>query len=204
MKGFDITMSNELKYIIKFNECAAGIYNYYKILPSFLIGYSSYITKYGNSNIYKMATNAFNLLADNNWINNEGNYLVYEEKQYKKYNSLSESIIDFCENFKSKFAYLSLEEIYNVINSQIQNNTVCDETQKIIQKYNLTRYDTLITKTKDNYILHQLESGSTLKELANIYGSTVADIVRINEIKSLSELFAGKLIKIAVSNNVIY
>ncbi|MDE1193340.1 MAG: LysM peptidoglycan-binding domain-containing protein [Arachidicoccus sp.] len=56
-----------------------------------------------------------------------------------------------------------------------------------------------IAAAQSNYIVHTIKDGETLTKLANKYGTTVGDIMRLNQMTTSSKLSIGEEVKIPTS-----
>ena len=155
--------SEQMKFI---NSIKPGAFDSYKktgILPSITIAQAILESNWGESNLYKEANNLFGIKADSSW---NGEVVTFETKEFhdtyindkfRKYETLTDSIIDHSEFLKANQRYteggvfeaktykaqaLALQESgYSTAQDEDGNKTYASMLEVLIRQYNLQLYD---------------------------------------------------------------
>lgn len=155
--------SSQMKFINSIKKGAFESYNKTKILPSITIAQAILESNWGNSNLVKESNNLFGIKADASW---KGDFVTFETKEFhntvirdkfRKYSSVSESIIDHAEFLKSNSryeiggvfkaktyktqAYALQEAGYSTAEDKYGNKTYASMLETLIRQYNLQLLD---------------------------------------------------------------
>ncbi|REJ12310.1 MAG: hypothetical protein C6W58_16910 [Bacillaceae bacterium] len=214
-----------MEFIKQIAPHAQKIQEKYKILASLVIAQACLESNFGQSGLAQNGKNLFGIKGSYNGQSVTMKTTEYRNgKPYKtdaafrKYPSWVESLEDLAQLYtngvswdKNKYKSIIGETNYVTACKKVQECGYATDPNyaakliRIIEKYELHKYDKVGNKKptkpeaaakKEEHQVYTVKKGDTLSEIAQKYGMTVNELVKLNNIKNPNLIITGQVLKV--------
>jgi flagellum-specific peptidoglycan hydrolase FlgJ len=211
-------MNNFIQELVPY---AQKIQEKYHILPSLIIAQACLESNFGQSGLAQKAKNLFGIKGSYNGQSVtmrtnecENGKQICIDAPFRKYPSWYESLEDLAKLYtngvswdKDKYKPIIGETNYVMACKKVQECGYCTDPNyaskliQIIEKYNLTQYDKVGNKKPvqaagQKEQVYVVQKGDTLTKIAKKYGTTVQNLVKLNNIKNPDLIKVGQKLRV--------
>lgn len=217
-------------FIKKWGEAARKVAQKYNVYASVMMAQAMLESGYGQSELASKHNNLFGIKAGPGYTGKKVLYWTKEfingqwytvQDYFRHYDDLESSFIDNASIIRNgtswdhsyyKGAWKENCNSYRDATQWLQGRYATDPTyasklNRIIEQYNLTRFDTPSSSTNrpsntptSGTVYYTVQRGDTLGKIANQYNTTANKIAKDNNIKDANKIYVGQKLTIHLGN----